>query len=315
MKRYWIYFVVILTMVLSQACTSKSRKAATAESSPSESNSFLAFNGDYHEEIIKPELEAWLKVAKVMYPRVCDDTETRWAAETADSLGNELLKRKDLPIGEQIARLCEIEAYIAYGMSYVGAIIGTHSQPLVSKEVLNIITNTRKELDSLKKVNYEDADLLTTFEARAYSNFGLYIALTAPYGQPTPQYILDNQKMQDYNYYTLITDLFEKMTNTTQAYRYSYLVNNTTFFMTFCPLTFILASPKFKEKYQNEYIEIGGYFDSLVAPVKEKVPANLIFTLPPLSVDEFSEILRKSSQSRAKLIDLLASAISTLPDN
>lgn len=118
MRLTFIYCIVVLTMLVTQSCSAKSRGGIDAVNA-----SFLAFNGNYHEEIIKPEVKSWLKVAKVMYPRVCDDTETQWAAELVDSLGNDLLKRNDLPIGEQIARLYEIQDIIAYGMSYFAAVI------------------------------------------------------------------------------------------------------------------------------------------------------------------------------------------------
>lgn len=88
---------------------------------------FLAYEGNFHNDIIKPEVEAWKKVAGLIYPRVCDDTDTQWAAALADSLSNNLLKRPNLPVGEQIARLYEIQDITAYGMSYFSAIIRSHT--------------------------------------------------------------------------------------------------------------------------------------------------------------------------------------------
>ena len=103
MRDSFIYCLIVLSMFLTQSCSAKSN-----ENIDTVNNTFLAFNGNYHEEIIKPELESWLKVAKVMYPIVCDDTETHWAAALVDSLGNDLMKKPDLPIGEQLGRLYEI---------------------------------------------------------------------------------------------------------------------------------------------------------------------------------------------------------------
>lgn len=308
MRLTFIYFMVVLTMLVTQSCSAKSRGNTDAVNT-----SFLAFNGNYHEEIIQPEVKSWLKVAKVMYPRVCDDSETQWAAELVDSLGNDLLKRNDLPIGEQIARLYEIQDIIAYGISYFSAVIGSHTNPEASEDALKIISNTYTEMDSLKIVNYEVADMLTRFELTTYYNFGLFMELGVPYGEDTPQYIINNQQMQEYNY-ALISQLFTQLPDKTQSYRYSYIVNNTTFFMTFCPITFLLAGPEFQQNYQTEYIKIGGYFDTLLSPIKDKIIDNDASTLPILTEAEFSKILRESSSARTIIIDLLATGISTIKD-
>lgn len=309
MKRiFFIYCLAVLTMILTQSCSAKS-----SESHSAENTSFLAFNGNYHEEIIKPELQSWLKVAKVMYPRVCDDTETQWAASLVDSLGNDLMKRDDLPVGEQIARLYEIQDIVAYGMSYFGAVIGSYTNPQASADAMNIIRDTKADMDSLKTVNYEAPELLTRFEGATYYNFGLFLELAFHHGEDLPDYVIDNQQMQQRNY-AMISQLFKQLKDKTQAYRYSYIVNNTTFFMTFCPMTYLLATPDFQEKHMNEYIEMGGYFDSLFSPVKDKMTGNQASTLPILTDDEFSKILRESSRIRTIMIDLLANGISTLKD-
>lgn len=84
--------------------------------------------------------------------------------------------------------------------------------------------------------------------------------------------------------------------------------------MTFCPITFLLAGPEFQQKYQTEYIKIGGCFDSLLSPIKEKIIDNEASTLPFLTDAEFSKILRESSSARTIIIDLLATGISTIKD-
>ena len=308
MRDSFIYCMVVLSMLLTQSCSAKS-----SENTDAENITFLAFNGNYHEEIIKPELKSWLKVAKVMYPLVCDDTETQWAAALVDSLGNDLLKKPELPVGEQIARLYEIQDIIAYGMSYFAAIIGSHTHPDASEEALRIISNTYADMDSLKMVKYDVAEMLTKFEVTAYYNFGLFMELNVPYGEDIPQYVINNQQMQQYNH-ALISQLFTQLSDKTQSYRYSCIVNNTTFFMTFCPITFLLAGPDFQQKYQNEYIKIGGNFDSMLSPVKNKIVENKTASLPIITDEEFSKIIKESSIARAIIIDLLATGISTIKD-
>ena len=84
--------------------------------------------------------------------------------------------------------------------------------------------------------------------------------------------------------------------------------------MTFCPITFLLAGPDFQQKYQNEYIKIGGNFDSLLSPVKDKIVENKTASLPIITDEEFSKIVKESSIARATIIDLLATGISTIKD-
>lgn len=309
MKQRILLCIVSLAMLIMQSCSAKNNIG-----NESTSNSILTFDGNYHEDIIKPEVEAWKKVAGLIYPRVCDDTETEWAAALADSLGNDLLNKPNLPVGEQIARLYEIQNIIAYGMTYFSAIIGSHTHPEASEDALRIVRNTYSDMDSLKSAKYQDAELLTRFEINSYYNYGLFMELGVPYAEETPQYVRNNQQMQQYNY-ALVSQLFTKIGDITQAYRYSYIVNNTTFFMTFCPITFLLTGPEFQQKHQDEYIKIGGYFDSMLSPVKDMVVEDRASELSIITTDEFSKILRESSKARTSIINLLATGISTIPVN
>lgn len=305
MKRYCLLIITIISLI---SCISCNGKVATKDSN------FLTYQGDFHNDIIKPEVEAWKKVAGLIYPRVCDDTETQWAAALADSLGNDLLNKPNLPVGEQIARLYEIQDIIAYGMTYFSAIIGSHTHPEASEDALRIVRNTYSDIDSLKSVKYDDAELLTRFEINSYYNFGLFMELGVPYDEEIPQYVINNQQMQQYNY-ALVSQLFAKLWDKTQSYRYSYIVNNTTFFMTFCPITFLLAGSEFQQQHQDEYIKIGGYFDSILSPVKDMVVEDRVSELSIITTEEFSKILRESSKARTSIINLMATGISTIPVN
>lgn len=305
-KNIRTFCIMFFSIIACQSCLGK-----VTDDSQEGTDNYLSFDGNYHEEIITPEVEAWLKVAKAIYPRVCDDTETQWAAGLADSLCIDLINRTNLPVGEQIARLYEIQDIIAYGMTYFSAIIGSHTHPETSEDALRIVRNTYLDMDSLKSVKYDDAELLTKFETNTYYNFGLFMELGVPFDAETPQYVINNQQMQQYNF-ALISQLFTKLEDKTKAYRYSYIVNNTTFFMTFCPITFLLAGTEFQHEYQDEYIKIGGYFDSLLSPVKDKIVADKTSELSKITTDEFSKILKESSHYKTQIIELLAKGILTL---
>lgn len=103
MRLKHIISILVACLLLSSTSCKGNNRLETSGSS----DNFLAFNGNFHEEIIKPEVNAWKKVARVMYPRVCDDTETQWAASQVDSMGTALLEHQTMSNGEQLAKLYE----------------------------------------------------------------------------------------------------------------------------------------------------------------------------------------------------------------
>ena len=103
------------------------------------------------------------------------------------------------------------------------------------------------------------------------------------------------------------------MNNDTQAYWYSTHITNTSFFMTFCPLAFWLAGEEFQQAHQEEYLKIGGWFDEKAAPIISALQSGSINLLAPISDDEYSSFLKKSSEYRAQLISLFAKGINSIP--
>lgn len=273
-------------------------------------DNFLAFNGNFHEEIIKPEVNAWQKVARVMYPRVCDDTETQWAASQVDSLGTALLKHPTMSNGEQLAKLYEIQNMIAYGMSYFVSVIGTYTNPEAAENARMIMHHSYASIDSLKSSGFDNARLLTVFEQSAYANFGIFMELGTQYADGEPSFVANNQEMNMMNA-AKTNALFKNLKNEIQAFRYSTIVNNTTFFMTYCPLAFWLAGNDFQHAHQDEYIKMGAWFDEQASIVNNAINNN-ITSLPQLSSEEFSNLARQASAYRVRLIDLLEEGISSI---
>ena len=102
------------------------------------------------------------------------------------------------------------------------------------------------------------------------------------------------------------------MKDDTQAYRYCTNINNTSFFMTFCPLAFWFAGEEFQRANQEETMKIAGWFDGKAAPVISALQSDSINLLAPISDDEYSALLKQSSEYRAQIINLLAKAIETI---
>lgn len=301
-------FLIILFLLFSISC--KGNKLSESDSITDEC--YYAYSGNFHEEIIKPETQAWQKVARVIYPRVCDDTETQWAAFQADSLANVLLSESTLSNGEQIARLCEIQNTIAYGMSYFSAIIGAYTNPKASEAARMMMQYSYSEIDSLRDTDYNNARMLVAFEQSSYANIGLFMELGTQYSDGEPQFVTNNQEMNAVNN-ARINVLFQECNDTVQAFRYASLINNTTFFMTYCPLAFWLAGSDFQQANQDEYIKIGGWFDKQVEQVNTAIYNNNMKDLPKMSLEEYSEIEKQASEYRVRLIELLANGIGNIP--
>lgn len=274
---------------------------------------FLNYNGDFHKDIIRPQVTALTEVAKVIYPRVCDDTETEWAAYQVDSLANVLLSNVSMPKGEQLARLYELENLTCYGMSYFSAIIGTYTNPEEAGESLSSVRRSHAFMDTLRTDGYRNAQLLNDFEQSVYFNFSGFMILSSGYSDGEPPFVTDNINMNKMNY-ACDNYLFKNLNNDTQAYRYSAYINNTTFFMTFCPLAFWIGGEEFQKDNQEEYMKIGSWFDEKTAPVISAIRNNTTDKLPELSTEEYSSFLKQSAEYRAKLLHFLAKAILTLKE-
>lgn len=276
---------------------------------------YLAYNGNFHDEVIRPEAEAWQKVARVICPRVCDDTEAEWAGHEADSLGGVLLSQPapGMSNGEQMARLCEMQNIIAYGMGYVAAVIGSYSNPEMSEDARMIVMKSDAYLDSLRNADYADARMMMGYEVRAYANFSLFMVLGTRYADGEPQFVANNLAM-NYQNASRIKELFDKMSDPVQAYRYSSVISNTSFFLTYCPLTFWLAGEEFQQSHVNEYIKIGGWFDEQMEVIEKAFEDENVAALPYMSTERYTEIEKQASAYRVRLIELLYEGITSMPE-
>lgn len=304
MKRLNILLPLIIITVFYVSCSGASNS--------SEVDNALAYDGDFHQEIIKPQVEAWQKVAKIMYPRVSDDTEADWAAQVADSIGNAILAEPSLSNGEQLARLYNMENVIAYGMTYFSAIISSHSNPDASKDALAIIRTSYKDFDTLRLTGFDNPKSIIDYEISTYRNFGLFMELGSQYEAGEPQFVMNNFNMQKRNV-AICHFFFTHMKDEVQAYRYSEIVNNTTYFMTFCPLCFWLAGNEFQELHQNEYLVIGEWFDKKMLIINNCNDETELSSLPEITLEKYSTELKKATDYKVQLIQLLYKGIMSIP--
>ncbi len=197
-------------------------------------------------------------------------------------------------------------------MSYFVAITGLYTNPEVAKEAQTMMQRSYANLNELKSQNFNDPVTLVKYEETAYHNFTLFFILDTRYQEENPMFVTDNIQMNNWNA-NLINNLFEKCQNEVQAYRYSKLVNNTTFFMTYCPLSYYLGGVEFQSKYGPSVHNAALWFDQEVKKVKDAYSLNTLDTLPDISIQEFTDLERQASQYRIEVINLLREAINTLP--
>lgn len=273
---------------------------------------FLDYTGNFHNDIVAPQVRAWKAMAQVIYPRVCDDTETEWAVQKMDSLSNIILGNPNMPKAEQLAMLYEIENYAAYGMSYVVSLIAMTANPEIGEQLTSILPRSNKMLGYLKKDNYNNAILLTEYEEDVYDNFLGMMIVTSQYSNGKPEFINNLINALAYDYQA-VDDLYNKVKNKTNAFRNSVLVNNTSFFMTFFNLTYILAGSEFIAAHQDEYQKIGGWIDRQSHPVLLSLDDPTMMSIKVFSDDEFSGLWKESIGYRTRIIQLMAQGIETLP--
>lgn len=307
MRQYIFILIFTVSTLMSVSCQGSQDNKVT-----NNDDYYISYEGNYYEDIIKAEVKAWQKVAKVMFPRVCDDTETQWASLQVDTLAQDLLSKPTLSNGEQLARLYEIQNMVAYGMSYFVSVIGVYTNPEAAERARMMMQYSYADLDSLKATNYDNAHELIAFEQTVYANFGLFMELGTQYTDGEPAFVANNQDMNAMNN-AKINLLFKDVKDEVQAYRYSTIVNNTAFFMTFCPLTFWLAGSDFQQTHQDEYMRIGGWFDEQASTVNDALYNNGMKSLPMISISDFSKDAKQAAKYKATLINLLAEGILTIP--
>lgn len=290
-----------ITLALMALCLTQ--LSCKGNSQPVDNETYLKYNGNYHEEIIKPEATAWKRVAKAVY-NIGQDDATQWAAEKADSLCDVLIEKgNSLCNGEQTARLYEVQNLIAFKLSYIPAMMGGTAHPDEFESAMGIPQNTEKMINSLKNDAFRNAIGLIEFEHYTYSNFWNLFELL---GQGTA--IKDARDWKEQAAITRNT-----IKDTIQAYRYTSALNNSTFFLTYFPCMLLLnQNPSIKE-HLEELIGIGEWFDKQSANTIEAVgKVENGNPLPNMSLEEYTAMAKQASQYRVRIIELLAESL-TLP--
>ena len=294
MKRITVLYICSL-IILFCAVSCRGNRA----SSKGEEN-FLSYNGNYHEDIIKPEVLAWKRVASLICHHVSPDTETQWSAMEADSIGDAILSNPRMPVGEQIAMLYEMQNFIAYGMSYLPAVIGLNKE--IALKALNMGRISENMMDSLRKENFSDPQSLVAYQHATYMNFCLFTVAVTQYADGEPQLVASALEANE-NFKTRSQRLFDEL-NDVQAYRSASLISNTALYITSYVILLSLSQPIPRE----EILPIGIWIDEMTTPIIVAIQENKIPSLN-IRVDDYSETIKEATTQRVHLIRLLADGI------
>jgi hypothetical protein len=311
-------FFKILCSLLLIACTfiQCSRPKKNIKTEEVEYVEILTDPKAFNEHIVKPEALAWKKVAKGIYPQLCDDTETEWAAQQADSIADELIMHgAEKLIDEQNAMLSEIQDYILYGVSYLSAMMGLYSNPTYAHYLLGSVEYTEDLLDSLRLAEFKKDDMFWYYQILPFNYFNWFITLNAGNQDEMSQYVKDNREMLDASY-SKIDAIYKSIEDKEQAYRNATIIINTTFFMTYCPMTFLIRGPEYQQEHQNEYSKMGEWLDNQAETINiaygwkgigiDNYKSHL-GSLPPISDAEFAKFLKQAAEYRTMIVSNLIS--------
>ena len=302
-------FLIFLTMVVGLLISSG---AASAKDS-AEYNGFLEYDGDFHQDIIVPQVKAWQKVASLIYPNISDDTATEWAALKIDSIASVVLDNPYMARGEQLAQIYRMECLAAYGMSYLSAIMISPINPEFSAGALAMVQRSDDLFEELQATDFKSLDKLLEYEYEANYDFCMLCYLLNLINDEDLTFVNQSVDVNDYCAEGS-TIIIQQLKNEIQGFRSSYRLSNTAFFLTFYPLSAWLGGVDFVRKNEKRVMELANWFDSTALIQRSALSEDTIELIPEESTKEFSPIWKKSTDYRAEIILLLAQAIEEMSD-
>ena len=127
------------------------------------------------ERIIENYVDALDEFSKVL-PIIDDDTEAQWVADTVHVMAS-AFKKGNHSLPKDVATICHMQDYIAYGMVYFNAVIGTNKEPQLAKYALSIITQSDSLYNGLKDVEFNDVRKVAFMQSSSAYNMQLFNTL------------------------------------------------------------------------------------------------------------------------------------------
>lgn len=265
---------------------------------------WLSISIESQEKMVNDYVDALDEFAKVV-PIIDDDTEAQWIADTVHIMAS-ALKHKSRSLSKDMATICHLQDYIAYGMVYFNAVIGTYKDPQLAGYALRIISQSDSLYNGMKEVDFDDVRKLAIMQSTSAYNMQLFNTLNR----------INNDK--DINrelylslYSFAVVDSVSQLKDYSdvEILKVSCVMESYSYFQMICPLLSLFAGSQ--EEYDSNLdvlTEAAKHFDSQATPVFQAVSGRNKINV--LNDSEFEDWLIKSYQHKAKLVRLLTKFVS-----
>ena len=272
-------------------------------------DSYLAYDGDFHQDIMRPQVLAWQKLAKVVYPNVSDDIECDWAANQADSIGKVILAAQDMSSEEQMVKLYDMQRRLTYGIGYSTAVFSMGSAQDMARAFLGWDSVYNHEVDSVRNVAHTNANALCGYREVVLLERFVYIAMALSlsnndYAEERVSLLMEkiNQDAQ------MNKMLSEEIDDEKQLYRYSETLRDMLSFMMMVEMIHGSSTEPVSEQDVDEITTIANYFDGNANNIFQFCKGD-IDTLPAMDDKEYSAQLKQSAEYKARLVEILAESV------
>lgn len=227
---------------------------------------WLSLSESAQKIIVRDYVNALDSFALAM-PIIGGDTESTWAADTVHVMAKRV-KEGQRAFLESMADIYLMQSYIAYGMSYLNAIIGLPHD--TTKLCIYVLKDILASSDSLHQAiiadDYKSVKTWNVIRFESILNMQLFYTLNGMNCQP--QY-----EDRDLNYSVLCQMALDSITckgqlTDKELFQASCFLESTAFFKVIVPLIILFdSSTGFVEKNEAYITEAAHYFDAKANPV------------------------------------------------
>ena len=260
---------------------------------------WLSISIESQEKMVNDYVDALDEFAKVV-PIIDDDTEAQWIADTVHIMAS-ALKHKSRSLSKDMATICHLQDYIAYGMVYFNAVIGTYKDPQLAGYALRIISQSDSLYNGMKEVDFDDVRKLAIMQSTSAYNMQLFNTLNR----------INNEKEINRELYLSLYS-FAIVDSVSQSkdysdgaiFKISCVMESYSYFQMICPLLSLFAGSQ--ENYDsnlNEITEAAMHFDSQATPVFHAVREER--KIETMSNSNFETWMIETWQHKVRLLKLL----------
>lgn len=267
--------------------------------SKSASEDWLALSDSAKKRIVRDNVNALDSFALAM-PIIGSDTESIWVADTVHTMAQRVREGQQ-SFMKNMADICQMHSYIAYGMSYFNAIIGL---PHDTTKLCNfVLKDMLASSDSLHQAiiadEYKNIKTWNVLRFESILNMQLFNTLNGMSNQPT---YTDPDLGYSVRCEMIIDSLINKgQLSDKELFQASCFLESTSFFKMIVPLIILFDGNSGLVAKNKDYItEAALYFDAKANPVFDyyydgKGIQNLIDK-------EFEDYMLKATRYKADLL-------------